>query len=203
MTVPFIKLTLRAAFLSYCLAAISTSAALAQSNQPAQEPQSLPAGKRKALHEYGPEDILPAAKENENTKPRKTPVQPLTTDNKTPRSPKPAISPTPILARAERPKATPAATPAELSAPVTAITPAIPQKTNSRTALRRKLLASSALFLLLLTALVFFVAKMLRQLRGGKEAVTAPTLEEPPATGRQLRLGAFGNVLSRPKKRIG
>lgn len=182
MTANFIKLTLLPALLSHFLVGILAVVASAHTDSNQQE---TPAGKRKSLHEYGPEDILPEARENENPKPRKDQAQQPEASNRTPLTSRPTVTPTPT----PTPTVTPTPTSAESAVPATTMTPSEPQKVKNSGALRRKLLVSSSIFLLLLLILGFFVARMRRQLREDREAVTAPTAQEqrPAAKRRQLR----------------
>ncbi len=228
MTVHFIKLTLLSALLHYCLVGILAGAAIAHSDgkslastsgairrepfrnggsltetpdsMPGQNQEEAPARKRKSPHEYGPEDILPEARENEN--PRRLPMrlkdrarQPKTT-KRTPLASRPTVTPAP--APIPTPLVTP--TPVESAMPAAAVTPSEPQKVKNPGTLRRKLIVSSSLFLLLLLALVYFVAKMRRQLREDIEAATAQTSQgqHPAAGGHQDGKGVADRRVSVP-----
>src|SRR5262245_40059087 len=178
MTDHRIKLTLLNTLLLCCLQGFLAGAVLA--NAISQGQGGAPAGKRKPLHEYGPEDVHPEAQENENSEPRKRPTpQPKARNmgSLAPRSnvlapaltptPKPAVKPArvelPATASAVMPAVTPTPTRAESPAPSTAAARSAPQKAPKSDEFRRKLLVSSSIFLLLFIALVFFAIKMWRQ----------------------------------------
>ncbi len=206
MTVRSIKLTLLLALLSYCLVEVFTGAVSAHGSRLTQDRQEAPAGKRKSLHEYSPEDILPEAQENEDTSPGNVRARRPGAGNRTPLASRPTAPPTltPTPTPTPTPTVTPTPTPAESAAPVAAMTPSEPRNVKNPGAIRRKLLVSSALFLLLLLALVFFVTRMLRQLRENREAATAPTSQEPPPAGtQQLRTDGQATVnrrVNRPER---
>jgi len=221
MTVHSIK-TLFSALLSCCLVGIFTTAVLAGANgkglasmpgvtrrEPFRggraltqtpggrpEQQAPPAGKRKSLHEYGPEDVHPEARENENSGLRKDQVPQPKASNRTPLAPRSieAPAPTPTVdapARALTPTVTPTVTPtlapAESSAPATGMTRSAPRKVKNTEALRRKLLINSSIFLLLLLALIFFVIKMWRQVRGDKQAAAEMRANHPDIDPKRLK----------------
>jgi len=201
MTVRSIKLTLLLALLSYCLVEIFTGAVSAHGSRPAQNRQEAPAGKRKSLHEYSPEEIIPEAQENENTRPGKDPAQQPGAGNGTPLASRP--TPAPTVTPTPAPTVTPTPTPAESAVPVAAMTPSEPRKVKNPGAIRRKLLVSSALFLSLLLTLVFFVTRMLRQLREDREAATAPISQTPPPAAEKQQLRADGQAaVDRRVKRL-
>lgn len=218
MTVHSIKLTLLSALLSYCLAGMWAGPALAHSGSrslastpgaigrepvgsgesstqtpggdPGQNQQEAPAGKRKPLHAYGPEDILPDARESENPGPRKARTPQLKANNGTPPASAPLITPatTPMVTPTTTPAVTPTPTPAESAMPAMAMTPSGPRNVKNPAAPRRKLLISGSLFLLLLGSLIYFLAKMRQQLREDSEVVTASVEQEqaPAAEKQQL-----------------
>ena len=70
------KFTLLKTILLCCLQVTLAGAVFAGVTRLGQE--GTPAGKRKSLHEYGPEDFHPEAQENENASPRKRQNQPRT-----------------------------------------------------------------------------------------------------------------------------
>lgn len=210
-----IKLMLLNALLLCCLQGILAGAVLANAISLGQG--GAPAGKRKSLHEYGPEDIHPEAQENENSALRKRQALQPKARNPAPLAPRsnalsPALTPTPLLtvtpAPAESslapssvmPTVTPTTAPAPSSAPATAAPHSAPQKVKDSDAFRRKLLVSSSIFLLLFGALVFFAIKMWRQLRpGGRAARERASPEQlPGAERRQLRIVGQGA----PEKRV-
>src|SRR5262245_58083747 len=182
-----IKLTLLNTLLLCCLQGFLAGAVLANAISQGQE--KAPAGKRKPLHEYGPEDVHPEAQENENSGPRKRLApQPKARNmgslapksNVAPRAltstPMPTVTPaqveSPAAGSAVMPAVTPMPTPAraESPAPSTASTRSAPHKAPKSDGFRRKLLISLSIFLLLFVALVFFAIKMWRQIRAGSRA---------------------------------
>jgi len=219
MTAHSIK-TLLSTLLSYCLVGVFTSAVLANADgkgfvsmpgvtrrEPSRsggaltqtpggrpEQQAPPAGKRKSLHEYGPEDVHPEARENENSGLRKD--QQPKASNRTPLAPRSTDAPAP--APTSTPTVTPTLAPAVLSAPATAMTRSTPQpapqKVKNTEPLRRKLLVNSSIFLLLLLALIFFVIKMWRQLREDKQAAGRGTPQEQIPAARKRQPGADGQA---------
>jgi hypothetical protein len=220
-----IKVTLLNALLLCCLQGILAGAVLAGVISLGQE--GSPAGKRKSLHEYGPEDVHPGAQENENSAPRKRQALQPKGRNLAPLAPrsnelKPAVTPLPmptvtpapvestvapstvapstVAPSSVMPTAPPTPTPRESSAPATALTRSAPQKVKDSDEFRRKLLVSSFIFLLLFTALVFFAIKMWRQLRAGGRAARESASQEqlPGAERRQLRIVGQGA----PEKRV-
>jgi len=193
MTDHSIKLTLLNALLLCCLQGILAGAVLADAVIPQQE--GAPAGKRKSLHEYGPEDVHPEAQENENSAPKQRQTPQPKARNVTPLAPRskdstgvmaPAITPTPM----PMPTVTPAPARVKSSAPAPAITHSAPQKVKNSEVYRRKLLVSSSVFLLLLMALVFFAIKMWRQLRANGRTETGEVSQEllSGPDRRQLRI---------------
>jgi hypothetical protein len=195
-----IKVTLLDGLMLCCLQGILAGAVLANAISLGQE--GAPAGKRKSLHEYGPEDVHPGAQESENSAPRKRQSLQPKARNLAPSAPRsnelaPALSPTP------KPRVTPApveSSVAPSSVPATAMTRSAPQKVKNSGEFRRKLLVSSSIFLLLFAALVFFAVKMWRQLRAGGRAASESASQEqlPGAEGRQLRIVGQGA----PEKRV-
>jgi len=208
MTAHCIK-TLLSALLSYCLIAVFAGAvlanaggkrlvsapgvirrepfrggeALAQTPGSGPEQQAPPAGKRKSMHEYGPEDVHPEARENENSGLRKdqasqpkararAPLAPRSIDTLTPTltpTLAPAVTPAPTVTMAPTPaESSVSATATTRSAPQKAAASPAPQKVKTQEALRRKLLVNTSIFLSLLLALAFFVIKMRRQLRADR-----------------------------------
>jgi len=211
MTDHSIKLTLLNALLLCCLQGILAGAVLADAVILQQE--GAPAGKRKSLHEYGPEDVHPEAQENENSAPKQrqtpqpkarnvTPLAPRSKDSTgvmapalTPMAPRskdstgvtaPALTPTPTPV----PTVTPAPARVGSSVPATAITRSAPQKVKNSEAYRRKLLVNSSVFLLLLMALVFFAIKMWGQLRANARTESGEVSQEllSGPDRRQLRI---------------
>jgi hypothetical protein len=210
-----LKVTLLPALLLCCLAELLADAAIVHSDgrsrgstpealfedgesstqtpevRPGQNQQEAPAGKRKSLHEYGPEDILPEARENQNPRSGNDQSRQPKTLPETPLSSKPAPSPTITPTPAQTPRATPTPTatpaPAESATPAAAMTASEHREPKNPGALRQKLIASFSLFLLLLLALVYFAAKMWRQLRESEKYATDPSLQKPPpvVAGRQ------------------
>src|SRR5262245_4379203 len=189
MTVNFIKLTLRSAVLWCFLVGIFGGGVLAHSDskhlasapgiirpcrngesliqtpgsRPGQNQREAPAGKRKSLHEYGPEDIFPEAQENENLRLERNQARQPRASHRNPLASRPTVTPAP--AETLTPMVTPAQTPAESVAAVRAMALSRPRQGKNSGAHRWKLLVISALFLLSLLALVYFVTKLLRQLR--------------------------------------
>lgn len=168
--------------------------ALTQTPEVRREQEGAPAGKRKPLHEYGPEDVHPEARENEKPTLKKAPSPQPRAGNLAPRS---TASPAPRAPVALTPAATPS--PVELSSPAPAMTRPTPQKLKSpeaprsetirSDALRRKLLINSSIFLALLMSLVFFGIKMRRQLRADRRDARRESSQEQLAAGaRQLRV---------------
>src|SRR5262245_59825477 len=220
MTDHRIKLTLLNTLLLCCLQGFLAGAVLA--NAISQGQQGAPAGKRKPLHEYGPEDVHPEAQENENSEPRKRLApQPKAPQPKArnmgslaPKSnvappaltstPMPAVTParveSPAAGSAVMPAVTPAPARAESPAPSTASTPSAPHKAPKSDEFRRKLLVSLSIFLLLFLALVFFAIKMWRQIRAGRQAAMEKVSQEqlPATERRQLRIVGQGA----PEKRV-
>ena len=209
------KLTLLNVLLMCCLQGVLAGAVLAHAISPGQ--QGAPAGKRKSLHEYGPEDVHPEAQENENSALRKRQALQPKARNPAPLAPRsnalaPALTPTPmptvtpapvessVAPSSVMPKVTPTTAPVESSVPATAASRSAPQKVKNSDAFRRKLLVSSSIFLLLFGALVFFAIKMWRQLRAGSRAAMERASQEqiPGAERRQLRIVGQGA----PEKRV-
>ncbi|HKQ80327.1 MAG TPA: hypothetical protein VJ810_41925 [Blastocatellia bacterium] len=212
-----IKLTLLNVLLLCCLQGVLAGAALASDISLEQE--GAPQGKRKSLHEYGPEDVHPEAREAENSaRTKRQALQPKARNiaPTAPRSDAPAqaltstttVTPAPAAPSAAGSSVTPVITPAvtptpapvESSAPAAAKTRSEPQKVKSVETNRRKLLVSLSIFLLLFAALVFFAIKMWRQLRaGGPGARERASQEQLPAVEkRQLRIVGQGA----PEKRV-
>jgi hypothetical protein len=210
-----IKVTLLNGLLLCCLQGILAGAVIANAISLGQE--GAPAGKRKSIHEYGPEDVHPGAQENENSAPRKRQSLQPKARNLAPSAPRsnelaPALSPTqkPRVTQAPvessvapssvMPTVTPTPAPVASSVPATAMTRSAPQKVKNSDEFRRKLLVSSSIFLLLFAALVFFAVKMWRQLREGGRAARESASQEklPGAERRQLRIVGQGA----PEKRV-
>src|SRR5262245_2437551 len=223
-----IKLTLLNTLLLCCLQGFLAGAVLANAISQGQE--RAPAGKRKPLHEYGPEDVHPEAQENENSEPRKrlTP-QPKARNmgslapksnvappalTSTPKSnvarpaltstPMPAVTParveSPAAGSAVMPAVTPAPARAESPAPSTASTPSAPHKAPKSDEFRRKRLVSLSIFLLLFLALVFFAIKMWRQIRAGSRAAMEKVSQEQLPATERRQLRIVGQ--GAPEKRV-
>ena len=223
-----IKLTLLNTLLLCCLQGFLAGAVLANAISQGQE--RAPAGKRKPLHEYGPEDVHPEAQENENSEPRKrlTPqpkarnmgslapksnvAPPALTSTPKSNVARPALTSTPMPvvtpARVESPAAgsavmpavTPAPARAESPAPSTASTPSAPHKAPKSDEFRRKLLVSLSIFLLLFLALVFFAIKMWRQIRAGSRAAMEKVSQEQLPATERRQLRIVGQ--GAPEKRV-
>src|SRR5262249_9838469 len=200
-----IKLTLLNALLLCCLQVILAGAVLADAIILQQE--GAPAGKRKSIYEYGPEDLHPEAQENESSTSRKPQVSQPKPRNVTPLASKTndsidvaprTLTPTPT----PMPTVTPAPARVEASVSAPAITRSEPRKVKNSETHRRKLLVSSSVFLLLLLALVFFANKMWRQLRMNGRAASegVPQEQLPGAERRQLRIVGQGEAAA--EKRV-
>jgi len=205
MTDHSIKLTLLNALLLCCLQGILAGAVLADAVILQQE--GAPAGKRKSLHEYGPEDVHPEAQENENSAPKQRQTPQPKARNVTPLAPRskdstgvtaPALTPTPTPV----PTVTPAPARVGSSVPATAITRSAPQKVKNSEAYRRKLLVNSSVFLLLLMALVFFAIKMWRQLRANGRTESGEVSQELLSGPDRRQLRIVGPVEGATEKRV-
>src|SRR5262245_7848684 len=161
MTDHSIKLTLLNTLLLCCLQGFLAGAVLANAINLKQA--GTQTGKRKSLHEYGPEDVHPEAQENENSAPRKRQTTQPKARNITPSVPKsnealaPALIPTPkpkvkvtpsTAGSSVAPVVTPTPARVESTAPSTAITRPAPEKVKKADSFRRKLLVSSTVFIL-------------------------------------------------------
>lgn len=174
------------------------TAALAQTQEPqsAQDPNGK---KRKSVHEYGPEDLLPQAQETEASRPNRGPVPPGSLRPKIaprapvavpaplPAAPSVITAPTPATALSTAP--TISATPFQTSTPTPqAITPDLPapaasipattEKPAASVSNRSTLILVAGLFLAALLALVYFVLGFVRELRAKNENA----IPEPPVT---------------------
>lgn len=225
MTAHLIK-TLLSALLLYCLAGVFTGAALANANSKGlvskpgvtrresfisggaltqtpggrPEQQAPPVGKRKSLHEYGPEDVHPEARENEDSRLRKDQAPQPKARNRTPLASGSTDAPAPTPTPTPTPMVTPTLAPAKSSVSAPAMTRSAPQKVKNREALRWKLLVRSSIFLLLLLAIIFFVIKIWRQLRAHKQAATALTSQEQRPAAGERQPGADGQAAA--EKRV-
>ncbi len=199
MTVHSIKLTLLYALLLSCLVGIPFAEVIAAVGCPdlswsdltqtpggRPEREGTPVGKRKSLHEYGPEDLHPGARENEPPVLRKRRATQPKSRHITPSTPGSFGAPTPTVI----PTPTPIPPPAESPISSTVMTYSAPQDAKKSEALRQKLLVSSSIFLLLLMALGFFVIKMWRQLQADRQ-----TAREVDTRERGARAG---DLLIRP-----
>jgi len=126
-----IKLTLLNTLLLCCLQGFLAGAVLANAISQGQE--RAPAGKRKPLHEYGPEDVHPEAQENENSEPRKRLTPQPKARNMGSLAPKSNVAPPALTSTPKSNVARPALTstpksnvarPALTSTPMPVVTPA-------------------------------------------------------------------------------
>jgi hypothetical protein len=134
-----------------------------------QSQRKSPAGKRRPLHDYGPDDVLPERQENENPRRRKGQAGQLKAGNRTPVTSAPVITPVP--------EPTPTVTPASaVISTAPAVTSTIEATSLPRQVRKRgvrwwvSLVGTSLLFLLALFALFFVATKLRQQVREGREA---------------------------------
>jgi hypothetical protein len=148
-----------------------------------QNRQEPPAGKRRSVHEYSPEDVLPEAEENQNSRVAKSQAQrrrarsksPGATTNKV--TPPQKATPIPTPLRSVQPAAVTftSPTPKAINIPAPTRSPALRRKVEDSRS--EKLLVSISLFLLVLAGLVFFITKLIRQRRADKEATESTASE--------------------------
>ncbi|MCI0391134.1 MAG: hypothetical protein MOB07_20500 [Acidobacteria bacterium] len=173
-----------------------------QDSRPRQTQQPASPGKRKSLHEYGPEELFPEAQENVNTRPRKNPARQPEASKVAPLVTKPAVTPTAVPNPTVTPTAMPNPTvtptavpeltvtqtpsPTRSTVPAAVTMPSETTKANGSGILQQKLLVRSILFLLFLLVLVFVLIKMRRQWRKDREIQMVPiSHEQRSATGRK------------------
>jgi hypothetical protein len=183
-----------------------------QETRPAQESQDPTVKKRKSVHEYGPEDLLPQAQETETSSPKRGPVAPAPGFIRPKAVPSaPAAVPPPLPVTTPVLTTTPVAisTPVVTSTPAQqSVTPAVPapsvpataasQKPAASVSNRSTLLLVSGLFAMAFLALVYFVFRFIRELRAENEdtAIEAPVSEpvrvrvdNPPAVVESIKRG--------------
>jgi hypothetical protein len=206
-----IKFVLLRALFSCCLAGIAAGPALARpdggcgensgaliqtpDDKPAQERQEPLPIKRKPLHEYGPEDLIPEARDPEPARPRRNQPQPIKAGagDAMPSSRPLSPAPGPLPAVTPKPKPTPVtmATPAAAEPVAPAISTSPPAPANSTnpaakpTASRRMFYVYSISFVVVLLVLIVVMTKTRRLLRAtpprkAEHASTQPAVETQP-----------------------
>jgi hypothetical protein len=132
--------------------------------------QESRARKRRPLHDYGPDDVIPETAEHENPRPRKRPVGPLKAGNKTPITSVPVVTPGPPSTSIVTPTPAPRSTSTASTVPAAVKTSSLPRNVKRDSASWWISFVSASLVLLFaLFTLFFVVAKLGRQLRAGKQ----------------------------------
>ncbi len=222
-----IKLILLNILLLCCLQGILAGAVLANAITLYQG--GAPAGKRKSLHEYGPEDLHPEAQESENSATRKkqtqqpkgkilvptapksltsptSPTSPRSIDTSSPAlNPRtiPTVTPSPVEPTVTGSSALPVVTPTSAAHQSTAPTVAsssVIQKPKTSGTVRRKLLISSAIFLALFASLIFVAIKMYGQISAAKLNAKDRGSQKQVAGAEKRQLRIVGQ--GAPEKRV-
>jgi hypothetical protein len=220
-----IKFVLLRALFSCCLAGIAAGPALARldggcgensgaliqtlDDKPAQERQEPLPIKRKPLHEYGPEDLIPEARDPEPARPRRNQPQSMKADagDAMPSSRPLPPAPAPVPAVTPKPAPTPVtmATPAAVGpvAPAISTSPPTPPNLNlaaKPTASRRMFYAYSISFVVVLLVLIVVMIKTRRLLRATAPRKTEHASTQPAVETQPVQAAAQASVQKRLKR---
>jgi hypothetical protein len=165
--------------------AVASGADRVLSGELKQNRQETPPGKRRPVHEYSPEDVLPETDENENSRAIKSQTQRRRVKSKLPVASiqrvtpvqKVTPSPTPVPPVQPSKAIFTSPTPIAITKPAPVPIPSLPREAEKSGTSPWKLPVFVFLFLLALGSLVFVVAKLIQQRRADKQAIEGSASE--------------------------